>query len=133
MSCRPPGLKIGFFLGCFLIFRQYFLFFFCTSPGFGNKIVPKPEEVPKKIKTFLLKPEERYQKNPKQKKKKKEIYFHVVEAPKPEDRKIGVFSLVFLVPPQVLAFFCFFGTSPGFCNKIVPKPEEVPQKSKLFC
>ena len=78
--------------------------------------MPKPEEVPKKNKTFLLKPEDVPKKHTHTKKKKKD--FLVLEAPRPEDRKIlFVFFLcvflgtssgfgnifVFLVPPQALA------------------------------
>ena len=55
MSWRPPGLKIAksffFFLStCFLVTLQVlaiFFGFFGTSSGFGNNIVPKPEEVQK--------------------------------------------------------------------------------------
>ena len=60
MSWRPPGPKIGTSLFFVLFFFFWYLFrfwhffdFFGTSSGFGNKVVPKPEEVPKKPKLFL--------------------------------------------------------------------------------
>ena len=58
MSWRPPGPKIGKSL-LFLFFFWYLFRFwqkkfglFGTSSGVGNKIVPKPEEVPTKTKPF---------------------------------------------------------------------------------
>ena len=57
MSCRPPGLKIGksvVFMGFFGTSSGFFVFF-GTSSGFGNKIVPKAEQVPKKKQNFFAK------------------------------------------------------------------------------
>ena len=69
----------------------------------------KPEEVPKKI--------------------------NVLEATRPEDRQMVVVFFVFFGTSSGFGNICcaFFGTSSGFGNKIVPKPEEVPKKSKLCC
>ena len=52
MSRRPPSPKIGklLFFCVFLVPVQVLaksFWFFGTSSGFGNKIAPKPEEVPK--------------------------------------------------------------------------------------
>ena len=84
--------------------------FFGTSSGFGTNLLPKPEEVPKKTKTFLPKPEEVAKKN----KKNKEfiifrpgglqdmIFFVVFGA----SSGFGIFWFL-LVPLQVLArFYC---------------------------
>ena len=80
--------------------------------------MPKPEEVPKRNKTFLLTPEDVPKKN------------HVLEAPRPEDRKIFIFGVFFWYLFRFGNFLFFFGTSSGFGNKIVPKPEEVPEKKQ---
>ena len=86
--------------------------------------MPKPEEVQKKN-MFLPKPE----KVPKKQKKKKKtkIFSHWL-APGLKIGKSCSF-LFFLVFFQVLAVLVlvFVGTSSGFGNKIVPKPEEVPK------
>ena len=70
--------------------------------------MPKLEEVPKKTKPFLPKPEE----VPKRPKKTKFQKSWGLETSR---------TLVFLVPPQVLA---------RFSRKILPEPEEVPKKPK---
>ena len=85
--------------------------------------MPQPEEVPKKTKLFCQNLR-RYQK------KKKKI--QVFKAHRSEDRKIlGFFVFWYLF--RFWHFLGFFGTSSGFGNKILPKPEEVPKKTKLFC
>ena len=99
-----------------------FLVFFCTSSGFGNKTVPKTEEI-QKNKTLLLKPEE----IPKNTKNKD---FHVSCLGGPQGpRKIFFFCTSSGFGNIFLVFFC---TSSGFGNIIVPKPEDVQKKTKPF-
>ena len=82
--------------------------------------MPKPEEVQKK--KFLPKPEKVPTKTTTKKKD-----FQPLAGPRPEDRKIVLLFVFVWYPFRFWQFwFCFFGTSPGFGNKIVPKPEEVP-------
>ena len=83
--------------------------FFGTFPGFGNKILPKTWGGTKKNKNFLPKTERVTKKT----KKENNTDFQPLAGPRPEDRKI--------------CFLFLFGTSSGFGNKIVPKPEEVPK------
>ena len=61
---------------------------------------------------------------------------NIVMSWRPPGLKIGksLFFLFFLCTSSAFGniFWFFFGTSSGFGNKIVPKPEEVPKKSKCF-
>ena len=95
----------------FLVPPQVLARFYCQSLRRyqkKQKILPKPEEVPKKNK------------------KSKDL--PIFSPGCLQDMKI----FFFFVPPQVLAkkFWFFFGTSSGFGTILLPKPEEVPQENK---
>ena len=118
MSWRPPGPMIGkpfvffFFFFVYLLRFCHFLVFFVPLQALAIKScqnlkkykknnLPKPEEVPKKQKKIFM-------------------------SWRPPGPKIGksCFFFVFFGTSSGVGIFCFFCTSSGFGNKIVPKPEE---------